>query len=165
MTKVAILVVALCLTQAATAATGQQRTYTTLYLTTSATVAISAPPASTAGMFSVWVGAQDLLSGSWIQAGVLVDGGGQPCEYVETMDAPTQTHTLLCLQTVAYGQQVKVRVSDSRRHGWVAWINGVPVAQQTLGQETDWYATTESYRGERASFVLDPASHVRLLAW
>lgn len=105
------------------------------------------------GHAAVWVEAED-SRGQWIQAGVISVGGKLPCAYAEVMHSGQ--HIFRCLFDVAFGTPVLVRITDSARHGWVAWVDGRPVISTVLGRSAMRVATGERYHGATLTYTLTP---------
>lgn len=118
-----------------------------------ATVSINSAAVSGRQQVSVWVGAVD-SDNSWIQTGVTVGDDLGRCAYVEVHDGPSRRNDLRCVKPVALGQPVRLRLSFSARHGWVAWVDGVPEAHTALGSGIDVHASAERYLGGDMTFTL-----------
>lgn len=74
----------------------------------------------------------------WLQLGVIAWNGeameGGPssglCAYLEVM--ANGIDDVRCLAPVTLGEKVAVKMTYSKRFGWVAWLNGQPVGSLTM---------------------------------
>jgi hypothetical protein len=115
--------------------------YSTPVTTSSTTLAMTAGTVTAGAHAAVWLGVSDITGKMTLQAGVLLrqnvleqDGllltQDDLCVYVERIDQTGRSFR--CLRPIAFGDHVQVRVTFSKRHGTVIWVDGKSVGSATF---------------------------------